>query len=37
MTSPERFTKLARYVDAEMDLNVDGGSLEFVETRRCDA
>jgi hypothetical protein len=31
MTSPERFTKLVRYVDAEMDLNVDSGSLELLE------
>lgn len=31
MTDPERFTKLARYVDAEMDLNVDSGSLELLE------
>jgi len=31
MTGSERFTKLVRYVDAEMDLNVDSGSLELLE------
>jgi hypothetical protein len=31
MTRPERLAKLVRYVAAEMDLNVDSGSLELLE------